>query len=184
MRVTNDTGSTDLLTVRVLRMPLAVSARSTQHFEELMREFALITLDTERDRESTDSTRPVPERLLDVVAELTHEFAAFTTAVTAQREEAAARGDAEVDLIYHMPPSTADAVRQLDTLLEEVDDFCRSGQHLITLATPPESLAFRQWYLNEFIAQIERDEAPVPWPDYVAAHHRDADWAQADSTQR
>jgi hypothetical protein len=184
MRVTNSHGSTDLLTVRVLRMPLAVSARSTQHFEELMREFALITLDTERDRESTDSMRPVPERLLDVVAELTNEFAVFTTAVTAQREEAAARGDAEVDLIYHMPPSTADAVRQLEALLEEVDDFCRTGQHLITLATPPESLAFRQWYLNEFIAQMERDEPPVPWPDYVAAHHRDADWAQADSTQR
>jgi hypothetical protein len=149
-----------------------------------MREFALITLDTERDRESTDSMRPVPERLLDVVAELTHEFAAFTTAVTAQREEAAARGDSEIDLIYHMPPSTADAVRQLEALLEEVDEFCRSGQHLITLATPPESLAFRKWYLNEFIAQMERGEPPVPWPDYVAEHHRDADWAQADSTQR
>jgi hypothetical protein len=182
--VTNSNGTTDLLTVHVLRMPLAVSARSTQHFEELMREFALITLDTERDREATDSMRPVPERLLDVVAELTHEFAAFTTAVTAQREEAAARGDSEVDLIYHMPASIADAVRQLEMLLEEVDDFCRSGQHLITLATPPESLAFRQWYFNEFLAQMERGEPPVSWPDYVAEHHRDAEWAQADSTQR
>ena len=182
--MTNSHGSADLITVRVLRMPMAVSARSTQHFEELMREFALITLDTERDRESTDSTRPVPERLLDVVAELTNEFAAFTTAVTAQREEAAARGDSEIDLTYHMPPSTPEAVRQLDALLEEVDDFCRSGQHLITLATPPESLAFRRWYLHEFIAQMERDEPPVPWPDYVAEHHSDADWAQANSTQR
>ena len=184
MRVTNGVGSTALRTVRVLRLPLAVSARSTQHFDELMREFALITLDTERDRESTDSKRPVPERLLDVVAELTDEFAVFTAAVTAQREAAAARGDSEIDLTYHMPPSTTDAVRQLEALLEEVDDFCRSGQHLITLATPAESLAFRRWYLNEFIAQMERDEPPVPWPDYVAEHHRDADWAHADSTQR
>jgi hypothetical protein len=184
MRVTHSNGSTDLLTVHVLRVPMAVSARSTQHFEELMREFALITLDTERDRESTDSTRPVPERLLDVVAELTNEFAAFTAAVTAQREEAAARGDSEIDLTYHMPASIADAVRQLEALLEEVDDFCQSGQHLITLATPPESLAFRQWYFNEFLAQIERDEPPVPWPDYVAEHHKDAEWARADSTQR
>ena len=75
-------------------------------------------------------------------------------------------------------------MRQLGALLEEVDDFCRSGQHLITLATPPESLAFRRWYLNEFIAQMERHEPPVPWPDYVAEHHRDADWAKADSTRR
>ncbi len=184
MRVTSSNGSTDLLTVRVLRMPLAVSARSTQHFEELMREFALITLDTERDRETTDSKRPVPERLLDVVAELTNDFAVFTAAVTAQREEAAARGDLEIDLTYHMPPSTVEAVRQLEALLEEADDFCRSGKHLITLATPPESLAFRRWYLNEFIAQMERGEPPVAWPDYVAKHHSDADWAKADSTRR
>ena len=182
--MTTSSGSTDLLTVHVLRLPLAVSTRSTQHFEELMREFALITLDTERDRESTDSKRPVPERLLDVVAELTNEFAVFTAAVTAQREEAAARGDAEIDLTYHMPQSTIEAVRQLAALLEEVDDFCRSGKHLITLATPPESLAFRGWYLNEFLAQMERNEAPVAWPDYVAEHHSDADWVKADSTQR
>jgi hypothetical protein len=182
MRVTNQ-GSMELRTVHVLRMPLAVSARSTQHFEELMREFALITLDTGRERETTDSMRPVPERLLALVNELTDEFAVFTAAVTAQREEAAARGDLEIDLTYHMPPSAADAVRQLEALLEEVDDFCRSGQHLITLATPPESLAFRQWYLNEFLAQMEHDRPPVAWPDYVAEHYRDADWAQASSTR-
>ena len=54
-------------------------------------------LDNERDRESTDSTRPVPEQLLDVVAELAHEFATFTTAVTAQRAEvfASRRGGAQ-----------------------------------------------------------------------------------------
>jgi hypothetical protein len=183
MRVTNNPGASELRTVQVLRMPLAVSARSTQHFEELMREFALITLDTGRERENTDSARPVPERLLAVVAELTNDFAAFTAAVTAQREEAAARGDSEIDLTYHVPPWTTDAVRQLETLLEEVDDYCQSGQHLITLATPPESLAFRQWYLEEFIAQIEQDREPVPWPDYVATHHRYADWAQAQLPQ-
>jgi hypothetical protein len=162
---------------------MAVSARSTQHFEELMREFALITLDTERTRETTDSIRAVPERLLTLVAELTHEFAAFTAAVQAQREEAAARGDSEIDLTYHMPPSTADAVRQLEALLEEVDDFCQAGRHLITLATPPESLAFRQWYFSEFIAQMELGRPPVPWPDYVAQNHMDADWAQSHSTR-
>lgn len=181
MRVTHNNGSTDLLTVQVLRLPLAVSARSTQHFEELMREFALITLDSERDRDAIDSVRPVPERLLNLVTELTNEFAAFTAAVTAQREEAAARGDSEIDLTYHMPPSATDAVRQLESLLEEVDDFCRSGQHLITLATSPESLAFRQWYLTEFLAQMEHGRPPVSWPDYVAKNHQDADWAQADS---
>ena len=182
MRVTDNQVTPELQTVHVRRMPIAVSARSSQHFEELMREFALITMDTDRDRETTDSKRPVPERLLTLVAELTSEFAAFTTAVQAQREEAAARGDSEINLTYHLPPSTTDAVRQLETLLEEVDEFCQSGQHLITLATPPESLAFRQWYFQEFIEQIELGHPPVPWPDYVAEHHKDADWAQGSSS--
>jgi len=167
-----------LKTVQVLRFPLPVSARSTQHFDEVMREFALITLDTERAREKTDSARRVPERLLALVDELTKNFSAFTAAVTADREEAAARGDQEIDLIYHVPASAAEACHQLEALLEEVDDFCRSGQHLITLATSPESLAFRQWYLSEFTGQIEKGRTPVSWPDYVAEHHRDADWAK------
>jgi hypothetical protein len=167
----------DLKTVQVRRFPLPVSARSTQHFDEVMREFALITLDTERTRETTDSARRVPERLLGLVDELTKNFSAFTAAVTADREEAAARGDQEIDLVYHVPASAAEACHQLEALLEEVDSFCRSGQHLITLATAPESVAFRRWYLGEFTGQIEQGRAPVSWPEYVAEHHRDADWA-------
>ena len=175
--MTGQGGQDGLRTVQVTGFPLDVSARSTQHFNEVMREFALITLDTDRDREATDSPRPVPARLLALVDELTKNFAAFTTAVTAQREEAAARGDIEVDLTYHLPATVTDACRQLQVLLDEVDEFCRTGKHLITLATPEECVAFRQWYLSEFIAQIEQGREPVSWPDYVAEHHADADWA-------
>jgi hypothetical protein len=177
VRVTRDHGD-GLKEVQILRMPLPVSARSTQHFDEVMREFALITLDTERAREDSDSARRVPVRLLALVDELTKNFSAFTEAVTADREEAAARGDQEVDLIYRLPATAAEACHQLEDLLAEVDDFCRSGQHLITLATSPESVAFRRWYLSEFTGQIEQGRDPVSWPDYVAEHHRDADWAK------
>lgn len=175
--MTGEGGQDGLRTVRVVGFPLDVSARSTQHFTEVMREFALISLDTDRDREVTDSHRPVPVRLLALVDELSKNYAAFTTAVTAQREEAAARGDVEIDLTYHLPATVTDACRQLEVLLDEVDEFCRTGKHLITLATTEESVAFRQWYLSEFIAQIEQDREPVSWLDYVAEHHADADWA-------
>ena len=176
MRVTNET-TADLRTVRVLRFPLKISARTTQHFDEVMREFALISMDTDREREQSDSQRLVPARLLALVDELTKNFAAFTAAVTADRDEAAARGDEEIDLTYRIPAAAAMACRELEALLDEVDVFCQSGRYLITLSTPPDSLAFRQWYLGEFIAQIDEDREPVPWPEYVAEHHAAADWA-------
>jgi hypothetical protein len=54
-------------------------------------------------------------------------------------------------------------------MLDEVDEFCRQGKHLLTLATPPELVAYRRWYLGEFIAQLAGRPA-TPWPDYAAAN--------------
>lgn len=36
----------------------------------------------------------------------------------------------------------------------------------MTLATPPELVAFREWFLDEFIRQIEGRGEPVPWQEY------------------
>ncbi|MDP9441273.1 MAG: hypothetical protein M3P34_03640 [Actinomycetota bacterium] len=49
-------------------------------------------------------------------------------------------------------------------MLDEPDEFCRSGNQLLTLATPPELLAFRRWYLREFNAQLQ-GQPPLPWPE-------------------
>ena len=50
----------------------------------------------------------------------------------------------------------------LGAIFDEADDYCRAGEHLLSLATPPEALAFRKWFINEFVAQIG-GSAPVPW---------------------
>ncbi len=60
-----------------------------------------------------------------------------------------------------MPPEVAAAARRLGDLLDEADEFCRSG-HLLTVATQPESVAFRRWYLGEFQRQID-GHPPGPW---------------------
>jgi len=167
--------TTDLRTVLLSRIPLAVQMRSTEHFDELMREFALITIDADRDGDTR--SRHVPAQLLDLVQDLNRQYSAFTADVTAERDAAIARGDSQVDLTYRVPPTVVQATRRLEQLLEEADDYCRSGQHLITLETPPESRAFRHWFLSEFVAQIEDGRDPVAWPDYVAQHHPDEEWA-------
>ena len=58
----------------------------------------------------------------------------------------------------------------LDAQLDEADAFCRAGNQLLALATAPEPLAFRRWFLGKFAAQIE-GAAPTSWEEsaFVAA---------------
>jgi hypothetical protein len=60
---------------------------------------------------------------------------------------------------------------RLQTLLEEVDVFCRE-QRLLTLEPGPQQIALRSWYLGEFTRQTA-GEAPTPWPgSYVVEERR------------
>ena len=144
--------------IRLLRFPLDVHRRATEAFEGLRREFQLIAL---RGPDADD----VPERLLRLVDALAGEYEGLNVEADSAREEAAARGEKEVaELVYHAPPEVADACVALSRMVDEADDFCRSGEVLLTLASPPEAVAFRRWYLGEFVAQL-KGEPPVPWPD-------------------
>jgi len=51
-------------------------------------------------------------------------------------------------------------------MLDEADDYCRRGDHLLTLATPAEELRFRRWFVGEFVEQLG-GAAPTPWPAYA-----------------
>jgi len=145
--------------VLLLRFPLGLWQRSQEHVDELLREFALIAQAEESHPTS------VPRRLLDLVASLTATYAGISARPERERDDAIARGETEIDLVYRTPPAAADAVRHLGEMLEESDEYCRQGAHLLTLQTPPEQLRFRQWFLSEFLDQIE-GRPPIAWPDY------------------
>jgi hypothetical protein len=150
--------------VRLIGFPLGLYARSTEHHEELMREFQLLAIDPP----TSTPGHEVPRRLLDLIAELNSDYAGFSAGPEAARDAAAARGDESVDLSYQVPEAVAAACERLDALLEEADEFCRAGDRLLTLATPPDAVALRRWYLGEFSAQLAGRE-PTPWPAYAAA---------------
>ena len=133
-------------------MPLAVMQRSSEHSDELLREFALIR------EEGSDH---VPARLLALVEELRARFGSFSEGALQAMQDAVERGDETIDLHYEVPPAVGAAARQLGDLLEEADEFCRAGD-LLTLATHPEGVAFRRWYLGEFQRQID-GQPPRPW---------------------
>lgn len=142
----------ELVPVRILSLPLDVYARAAEHSDELLREFTLIR---------ADNAEHVPARLLTLIDDLNARFGAFTKGPTDRLQEALARGDAEVDLLYEVPREASDAATQLGALLAEADDFCRSGD-LLTLATVDEGLAFRNWFLGEFVSQVD-GHPPRPW---------------------
>lgn len=148
--------------VVLLRLPLDLYARATQWQADLMREFALITIGEESGHGRADSDVPVPARLLKVVGEMRDRYAALTASTTQEIEEAQRLGEASADVTYSLPPEAADDLRQLGELLDEVDEFCRSGD-LLTLAAPSDVAAFRRWFLGEFARQLQGEE-PTPWP--------------------
>lgn len=159
-QVPGDTGAR----VLVLGFPLPLSAEASEHHASLTREFQLIALASS---DETEPHRAVPARLLRLVDHLTGEYQGLTHAQDAERERAHAEGRASVDLTFDVPARVAGAALALDRMLDEADEFCRRGE-LLTLATPPHLVAFRRWYLAEFIGQIG-GAAPTSWPDFLAA---------------
>ena len=148
----------ELYQVHIVQLPVAVFRRASEQSDELLREFALI-------REEGSSH--IPARLLALVDELRARFAGFSTEPTAALEAALERDDETIDLVYSVPAATREAVIELSKLLDEADDFCRAGE-LLTLATSPEGLTFRRWFLDEFVRQID-GEPPRPWADAIGA---------------
>jgi hypothetical protein len=64
--------------------------------------------------------------------------------------------------VYDVPSAARPAIERLDSVLEEADEFCRQGEHLLTLATPPDLVQFRRWNLREVLSQLD-GAPPTPW---------------------
>ena len=155
-----------MFAVRLLGLPLLVRERSRQHGADLLREMALIQVG-----ESTGTTdRQVPARLLQLAHELDVSYGPFVASSTDQMEDALDRGEETLDeVVYRLPRSAAAFVRRIEDLLAEVDTWCESDAHLLTLAPPPDVAAYRRWSVQEVLRQ-HAGGAPLPWPAYLAAH--------------
>jgi membrane carboxypeptidase/penicillin-binding protein PbpC len=156
-RVTDDT-----FEARVLQMPVRVWARSQEQHDALMREFALMSVPPEEEAQD----RHLPTRLTQLMETLTAQFEGVATEQEQQLFDAAAAGVDVIDeMVYRMPRAVAPASRVLGEMLDEADEYCRQGQHLLTLAADEELVRFRWWLLDQFIEQAD-GKPPVAWPDY------------------
>ncbi len=150
---------TDLVDVHVVGVPVALQADASEHFEELAREFGHLVAGQD------DAHLYVPERLLALRAELADRFSAFSQIQQDQLEAASERGDETIDLHYQVPAEVSDACIALQAMLDEADEYCAAGEYLLTLKTPPGLLAFRRWFLSQFVDQVAGGQ-PVAWADW------------------
>ena len=156
-----DAPSVDLVTVRFPSLPVRVHARTAEHSDELMREFTYI-----RAQSADPEAANVPAKLLDLVDELSGRYSGFTAGSQAELDEAMSTGKETIDLEYTVPADVGAACIHLNELLDAADEYCREGDVLLTLATPDDLVAYRRWFLEEFVRQAA-GEAPRPWSDVV-----------------
>jgi anti-anti-sigma factor len=144
----------ELCTIQLLHLPVKVQREAAEHHDALMRELTLVRAST--------STESLPQRLLALVEELRDRFDRFSTEPRSAVESAFRLGDDYIDVTYHVPRDSGEAATRLSELLDEADDYCRQGEHLVTLAASPLTVAYRHWLLDEFERQAQGD-LPRPW---------------------
>lgn len=154
-----------LVEVHLLELPVEVAGRAQQHVDELLREFALIHTGVAQPADVEHA--PVPARLLVLVDALTDQFAGVSDDARDRLDAAIDRGDHVIaDHLLTLPPEAAPASQVLGAMLDECDDYCASGDDLLTLATPPDLRDYRRWYLTEVAVQLGGG-SPTPWPAFA-----------------
>jgi anti-sigma regulatory factor (Ser/Thr protein kinase) len=156
-----DTGAAahvELVDVRLIGFPLGLLNKTSEQYDALFRELRLILEHAEGDAHA------IPRRLMALSDELAGQYSSFTVAADAQLRAAQERGDATINLDYHLPREVGRASGHYDDLLDEADRWCRDGRELLTLAPKADAVALRKWLLGEFVRQCA-GEPPCPWPD-------------------
>jgi len=146
------------------QLPIDLWTRASAHQEAIQREFDILRAELPEDSS--------PNRLLALIEQYDGRFS--TEETWNELQEAAEKGQEEVDLTFTVPAEAAEVARSLGRMLDEVDDFCRAGEKLLTLATPPDLVAFRRWFLGEFTRQIDQGLDPIPWGVTDPREQRDA----------
>lgn len=153
-RYDDSTGDETMHTVRLMRVPVRVLEAGRRHHDELMHEFAMLSV-------AEDLTDDLPQRMLDLIDTLGRRYAETGDVPSAEVEAALARGDAVVDLTYAVAEHVVEAADTLEALMAEADEFCQREQ-MLTLQRSAVVKRFSSWYLDEFRRQIH-GEPPKPW---------------------
>lgn len=145
-----------IVAVRLLDFPLQLHARARQQADAMNREFRLVV------EQGHDQADAVPTRLLELSTLMSQRYAGFTEEQDDLVEQGIEDGRERLpELRFDVPRHAGQAAVQLGALYDEADQWCRTGA-LLTLATSPEIVAYRRWYIDAFRHQCDGAQ-PVPW---------------------
>jgi hypothetical protein len=153
--------SAEMRSVVLLDFPVELVQRAREHGEALLREFAMIV------HGASDHDTQVPKRLLELAAESDQRNAGLNPHAEEVLDAARERGDDYVDLELEVPVSFKQETLEAVPILLEVEQYCRRGE-LLTLVPDDDLRLFWQWYLGEFIRQIDGEPA-ISWRVFAAS---------------
>jgi hypothetical protein len=142
--------------VRYLDVPVTDYLAMQEHNDALFRELQLIRIrmQTQGGEGAAD-----PPRLASLADRLLTQFRSQSDTLRDEVAKAQARGAETVDLESDGFPAAVPAARAYVDLLEEADEFCRSGELLVP--PPPERVRWlRRWFLEQMAAQLLDGAAP------------------------
>jgi hypothetical protein len=142
-------------TVKLVGVPVGLYFEASRHMGEITREFTLISLG-----ERSGINERVPAQLLELADQLRQRYRSHADSIRSQFEGAAAAGRVSVDVELPAEEITALLTEEITELLDAADEFCRSGD-LLTLASPPEVVAWRHWWRDQVVGQIRGDVEPT-----------------------
>ena len=147
-------GGAEMRRLTIRGIPVQVYLAAQEHGDALLREFSLIAESGARD---TD----VPSRLVEMARVARVAFAGPEADRRSQIDVAVLRGQEVMDLEFSVPLIAEPFTEDLWALLDEADEYCRSGD-LLTLAATAEVKRFRVWFFEQVLAQFRREPGP-PW---------------------
>lgn len=133
--------------------PVRLGVRHREHTSGVLRECALLS-------QGPASTH-APSQLVALAEMLTTRYSGELATIDQQRMDALLRGDATVDLVYPAAVRSTELIRAWQQAMEALDAYAESAA-LLSLATPPRLVAFRNWMAEEMVRQSE-GAAPRRW---------------------
>ena len=146
--------------LHLLQVPIELWKRTRAHQDAVRREMDLLR--------ASEPAGSVPHRLMSLVEDFDARFGEFSDRSWGEFAAVAEDGGEAADLTIEIPAPAVAAAREMAAMMAEVDEFCRAGDHLMTLATPPDLVALREWVLRELTHQVDQGGEPTPWPDHVS----------------
>jgi anti-sigma regulatory factor (Ser/Thr protein kinase) len=137
--------------IRFLAVPVSAYLELQAHNDALFRELQLIRIGL---RTGSADAIPMPPRLASLIDDLEEQFRGRRDSQRDMVADAQARGAPTVDMELNVSLAILPAARVYVDLLEEADQFCRSG----ALLMPPPServRRLRRWFVEEMAAQFD-----------------------------